>query len=65
MNVTDYDNMTDDYKNSLSKKNCTNNESDIDIIIPMLILTMPYGLPILCLMSLMMYTLIEPLFNIK
>ena len=66
MNVTDYDNMTDEYKISLSTyKNCTNNESDIDILIPTLMLTIPYGLSILCLMSLMVYTLIKPLFNTK
>ena len=66
MNVTDYDNMTDDYNNRLSIKNiCTNNENNIDINRPSLFLTIPCGLSFLCLMSLMVYTLITPLFNNK
>ena len=57
-NVTvDYDNMT--------LCNCTNNENDIDIIIPALLFTIPCGLSFLCLISLMVYTLIKPLFNSK
>ena len=52
-NVIDYDNMTDFYTN------CTNNESNIDIIIPSLLLTIPCGLSFLCLMSLMVYTLMK------
>ena len=56
--------MTDDYNNSLSKK-CTLNEKIIDIIIPTLLLTIPCGLSILWLMSLMTYTIIETLFNKK
>ena len=43
-NVTDYDNMTDDYNN-----NCTNIENIFDIIIPTLIFTIPCGLAVLCL----------------
>ena len=66
MNVPHYENMTDDYNDNLSMKNkCTNNENDIDIIIPTLLLTIPCGLSFLCLMSLMVYTIIKPLFNIK
>ena len=35
MNVTEYDDMTDDYNDSLSiKNNCTDKEINIDIIIP-------------------------------
>ena len=65
-NVTDYDKMTDDYNNTLSlKNNCTINESNIHIILPKLLLTIPSGLSFLCLMSLMVYTLIKILFNIK
>ena len=45
MNVTDYDNMTDDYNDSLSLKNtCTDNEKLLDIIITTLLLTIPRGL---------------------
>ena len=65
-NVTDYDNMTDDYNDSLSiNKNCTDNENNIDIFIPALIFTIPCGLSFLCLISLMVYTLIKPLIKNK
>ena len=61
-NNTDYDNTTDDFNDSLSKSNiCTINENNIDIIIPTLLLTRPCGLSILCLISLMVHILIEPL----
>ena len=56
-NITDYDNMT--------TSNCTDSENDIDIIIPALLFTIPCGLSFLCLTSLMVYTLIKPLFNKK
>ena len=43
--VTDYDNMTDDYNDSLSINNiCTNNENNFDVIIPTSLLTLPGGL---------------------
>ena len=57
-------NVTDDYDN-MTLCNCTNNENDIDIIIPALLFTIPCGLSFLCLISLMVYTLIKPLFNSK
>ena len=57
-------NVTDDYDN-MTLCNCTNNENDIDIIIPALSFTIPCGLSFLCLISLMLYTLIKPLFNSK
>ena len=42
MNVTDYDNVTDDYSGSLSINNkCTNKENNININIPTLLLTIP------------------------
>ena len=63
MNITnitdDYDNITE-YDNTTDKNNC-----NIDIIIPALLFTIPCGLSFLCLMSLMVYTLIKPLFNKK
>ena len=66
MNVTDYDITTDDYNNSLSIiNNCTINEIFIDINIAALLITISRGLSFLCLMSLMVYTLIKPLFNNK
>ena len=58
-------NITDDYDNITDTKNCTDNENNIDIIIPALLFTIPCGLSFLCLMSLMIYTLIKPLFNNK
>ena len=63
MNITnitdDYDNITE-YDNSTDTNNC-----NIDIIIPALLFTIPCGLSFLCLMSLIEYTLIKPLFNEK
>ena len=57
----DYDNITDlNFSN-----NCTDNENNIDIIIPTLLLTIPFGISFLFLISLMNYTLIKPLFNHK
>ena len=60
-------NITDDYNDTLSiNNNCTNNdiENNIEIIIP-LITIIPCGLSLICLISLMVYTLIKPLFNKK
>ena len=60
--ITDvYDNITD----LKFPNNCTVKENNIDIIIPTLLLTIPCGLSFLCLMSLMLYTLIKPLFKNK
>ena len=65
-NVTEYDNMTDNYNDNLSlNNNCTINENNIDIIVPTLLLTIPCGLSFLCLLSLMVYTLIKLLLNNK
>ena len=62
MNVTDYDILTDDYNDTLSiNNNCTNNESNIDIIIPTILLTIPCGLSFLCLVCLIVSTLTKPL----
>ena len=57
-------NRTDDYDN-ITSSICTNNENNTDILIPTLLLTIPCGLSILCLMSLMIYTLIKPLITNK
>ena len=60
-NVTDdYDNIT---SNNMTLSNCTNNGNNIHIFIPALLFTIPCGLSFLCLISLMVYTLIEPVFN--
>ena len=62
MNIT---NITDDYNDTLSvNNNCTNNDTNIEIIIP-LITIIPCGMSLICLISLMVYTLIKPLFNKK
>ena len=45
--------------------NCTNNEITMDIILPTLLLTIPCGLSFLGLMSLLVNTLIKPLFKNK
>ena len=59
-------NITDDYDNITQYDNTTDtNNCNIDIIIPALFFTKPCGLSFLCLMSLMVYTLIKHLFNIK
>ena len=73
-NITDeYDNITsnnyknikNDYDNTSSLSYCTVSEFKIDIFILSLLLILPCTLSILCLISLMVYTLIKPLFNIK
>ena len=59
-------NITDDDNDTLSINNtCTNNDNNIDILIPALLFTIPCGLSFLCLISIMVYTLIKPLFNKK
>ena len=55
----DYDNITE-YDNTTDIKNC-----NIDIIIPALLFTIPCGISFLCLISLIVYTLVKPLFNNK
>ena len=54
--------VTDDYNDTLSKNNnCTNNDnSNVEIVLP-LIPIVPCGMSLICLISLMIYTLIEPL----
>ena len=58
-NVTDHDNITDSDNITLCK--CTNNENNdtnIEIIKP-LITIIPCGMSFICLISLMVYTLIN------
>ena len=64
----DYDNITDlnstnDFDNFTD--NCTDNENNIDIVRPTMLLTIPCGRSFLCLSSLMKYTLIKPLTTYK
>ena len=64
-NFTDFDNMTGDYNDTISIiTNCANNEKNIDIILPLFTI-IPCGLLLICLISLMVNTLIKPLFNKK
>ena len=60
-NYTDYDNITSSNDN-MTLSDFTNNENNIDIIIPTLLLTIPCGLSFLCFMSLIVYALTKPLF---
>ena len=66
-NVTDYDYITSsnytDYDN-MASTNCTNNENNIEIIIP-LSKIIPWGLSLICLIGLIVYILVKPLFNKK
>ena len=58
-------NITDDYNDTLSiNNNCTNNDKNIEIILPLFTI-IPCGISLMCLISLMVYTLIKPLFNNK
>ena len=55
-------NITLDDNDKITLSTCTNDENNIDTIIPTLLFTIPCGLLFLCLMSLMIYTLLKPLF---
>ena len=58
-------NITDDYNDTLSvNNNCTNNDNNIEIIIPLFTIV-PCAMSLICLISLMAYTLIKPLINKK
>ena len=58
-------NITDDDNDTLSiKNNCTNSDNNIEIVIPF-ITKIPCGMSLKCSISLMVCTLIKPLFNKK
>ena len=61
INVTDYDNIS---STNISLCNCTNNDYNIEIVIS-LVTIIPRLMSLICLLSLMVYTLIKPLFNKK
>ena len=63
MNILNITDTTDDYSNTLTS-NCTDNDNNIEIVIPLITL-IPCGLSLVCLESFMVYTLIKPLFNEK
>ena len=59
-------NITDDNDN-ITICNCTtndNNDTNIEVVIP-LITIIPCGMSLICLISLVVYTLIKPLLNKK
>ena len=59
-------NVTDDYNDTISmNNNCTNNDNSNIEILRQLITIIPCGMSLICLISLMVYTLIKPLFNKK
>ena len=54
-------NITDVYNDTFPLNiNCTNNENNIKIVIP-LVTIIPCGMSLICLISLMAYTLVKPL----
>ena len=58
-------NFTDDYNDTLSiNNNYTNDDNNIEIVIPP-IMVVPCGMSLTCLISLMINTLVNPLFNKK
>ena len=60
-NITNYDKLNDDYKDTISIINdCTNSENKIEIVIPLFTIN-PCGRSLICLIFLMVYTLIKPL----
>ena len=53
--------ITDDYNDTLSiNNNFTNDDNNIETILPSFTI-IPYGMSLICLISLMVYTLIKPL----
>ena len=58
-------NITDDYNDTLSiNNNCTNNDKNIEIIIPLFTIIL-CGMSLICLLSFMVYNLIKPLLSKK
>ena len=58
-------NIIDDYNDNFSINiNCTNSENNMEISIP-LITIIPCEMSLICLISLMAYARIKPLFNKK
>ena len=57
--------ITDDYNDTLPIIIvCTNNETNIEIVIP-IITIIPCGMSLICSISLMAYTLVKPLLRKK
>ena len=62
--IDDYDKLTSSNYTEMTLSNCTNNENNIEIIMPLFTRT-PLGKSLMCLISLIVYILTEPLFNNK
>ena len=64
-NVTDYEKIT--HSDNMTFCNCTNNDNNDTNIerVRTLLTIIPCGMSLICLISLMVYTLIQPLFNKK
>ena len=56
--------ITDHYNDTLSKNNCTNNDNNIEIVLP-LITIIPCGMSLICLISLKKNVLIKLLITNK
>ena len=57
-------NITDDDIENITLCSTDNENSNIEIVIPLLTI-IPCGMSLVCLISLMVYTLAKPLFNKK
>ena len=58
-------NINDDYNDTFTLYNiCTNSENNIEIVRPIFTIIL-CGLSLICLLSLMVYTLIKPLLSKK
>ena len=58
-------NFTDEHNDTLSiNNNCTNNDNNIEIIIPLFTI-IQYRMSLICLISLMVCTLVKSLLNKK
>ena len=56
-------NITDSYNDTIYiNNNCTNNDKNIEIIIPLFSI-IPCGMSLICLIYLMVYTSIKPLLS--
>ena len=58
--LNDYDSIS---SANMILSNCTDKENNFDTIIPTILFTIPFGLSFLCSITLLVYTLIKPLFN--
>ena len=58
-------NITDEYDDNIITKNCTYNDDDNNIIFKYLLFSIPSSILLFSLISLMVYTLVKPLFNNK